>query len=52
MSGDDDDGTVIIIRRKAQKALESLKKPVFSVQRWHLVAIALVAFLVGIGVAV
>lgn len=47
MSGDDDDGGVII-RRKVHKLKESLTKPVARVQRWHLVAIAFVAFCIGL----
>ncbi len=47
MSGDDDDGTVIIIRRKAQKIKESLSKAMPAVKRWHLVALGIVAFVAG-----
>ncbi len=42
MSGDDDDGSVIII----QKAKAAANKPV-TCKRWHLVALALVAFVAG-----
>lgn len=41
MPPDDDD---VIIRKKITAALT---KPVFSVKRWHLAAIALVAFVLG-----
>lgn len=48
MSGDDDDGSVIIIQKKLRRVKEVLSAPVPTVQRWHLVAIALVAFCVGL----
>ena len=43
MSGDDDDGSVIII----QKAKKALSAPV-TAKRWHIAAVVLVAFLIGL----
>jgi hypothetical protein len=43
-SGDDDDGSVIIIR----KAKAALTSPVASAKRWHFVAVAVAALLIGL----
>ncbi len=44
-SGDDDDGSVIIIRRKAKEVLTA---PVPKAKRWHFAVVAVVAFLIGL----
>ena len=45
MSGDDDDGSVIIIQRKIKAAITA---PVTGAKRWHFAAVAVVAFVVGL----
>lgn len=48
MSGDDDDGTVIIIiKRKARQALAALNEPATSIKRWHIAAALVLAFIAG-----